>query len=658
MRTAQYDVLETVQAQPKTGAPIKVLHLEDNPADAQLCLYKLRAGGLHVEVENARSGKEFREKIQSSAYDLILGDYRLPDWSGLDAVHWLRVSDVNTPFILITGTLGDELAVECIKRGATDYVLKENLDRLPLAVRRALQEQTVREERDRAERELRLREQEYRSVIVGAPYGIYRADVAGNVLMVNPALVAMLGYETEDEVMKLNTIRDIFVDPADRARAMSAADSVNIAHSEHRWRRKDGQEIIVRLAGRRLTSEAGAPVAYEVFVEDITARRSLEQQFLQAQKMEAVGRLAGGVAHDFNNLLMIINGCLELWQHTKSDPEKADKYVRQIREAASMAAFVVRQLLTFSRKQMVERETAELNSILKELNKMLPRLLGEDIDVIMAPGEKLERIEVDRGNVEQVVMNLAVNARDAMPEGGKLTIHTANVHLGESDAGRMKLAPGRYVKLSVTDTGTGMDAETQAHIFEPFFTTKEQGKGTGLGLATVSSIVKQNAGGIWVHSEVGQGTVFEVYFPVAASRHEPAKTPQAVTPAERGTETIIVVEDEAALRAITSEYLASQGYTVLTASNGVGALELCRTHPGVIDLLLTDVVMPGLSGPEVAQAAVAMRPDLRVIYVSGYIDRQVDLDALGGGTAFLQKPYSLVDLNEKIRGIFASLTAC
>jgi two-component system, cell cycle sensor histidine kinase and response regulator CckA len=646
------NVAEIGQHRLTSERSIAVLHLEDNPADAQLCLYKLRSEDLNVKVDNARTGKEFRQKIESAAYDLILGDYRLPDWSGLDAVHWLRTSNVNTPFILVTGTLGDELAVECIKRGATDYVLKEKLDRLPLAVRRALQEQRVREERDRAERELVRQVEQFRSVVNGAPYGIYRADSEGNILMANPALVAMLGYGSEEEVRRLNSVRDIFLDRRAREQALTQIQNEKGSAAEHRWRRKDTKEIVVRLAGRKLENSGSSPI-FEVFAEDITAQRNLEQQFLQAQKMEAVGRLAGGVAHDFNNLLMIISSCLELWQHEKADSEKAAKYVRQIREATSMAGFVVRQLLTFSRKQMMERQVVDLNAVLKDLSKMLPRLLGEDIEVVVAPGSDLPKIEVDRGNIEQVVMNLAVNARDAMPAGGKLAISTAGVNFGRVDGDAMKLDPGHYVKLSISDTGMGMDEETQKRIFEPFFTTKEQGKGTGLGLATVSSIVKQNAGGIFVHSRIGQGTNFELYFPAAGARKLITETPKPVRPAERGTETVLVVEDEAALRAITTEYLESQGYTVLAAGNGVVALDICRNHPGPIHLLLTDVVMPGLSGPEVAQAAVAMRPEMRVIYVSGYIDRQIDLAAVGASTTFLQKPYGLVDLNRKIRGALA-----
>jgi two-component system, cell cycle sensor histidine kinase and response regulator CckA len=640
-----------VDPQRVMGMVIRILHLEDNLADAQLCLYRLRTDGLNVQVDVARNSKEFKEKAAAGNYDVILGDYRLPDWSGLDAVNWLRSGGIETPFILVTGTLGDDLAVECIKRGATDYVLKDRLDRLGFAIYRALQERGTRAERDRAQRELLERNEEYRSIIQGAPYGIYRADHDGNLLMANPALVTMLGYGSETEVLKLKTTRDIFVNPVQRELALSQVSS-GVTPSEHHWRRKDGKQITVRLAGRRLPGKAGGAVNYEVFVEDITAQRTLEQEFLQAQKMEAIGRLAGGVAHDFNNLLMIINSCLELWQHEKTDAAKREKYVQQIRDAASMAAFVVRQLLTFSRKQVVERQIVDLNSILKDLSKMLPRLLGADIEVIIIPGRNLERVEVDRGHVEQVVMNLAVNARDAMPNGGKLVIETTNIELEEKEAGRMKLDPGRYVCMAVTDTGTGMDAETQARIFEPFFTTKERGKGTGLGLATVSAIVKENGGRVEVDSTPGKGSNFEVYFPAAAAAGQtPAAAKTVAAAAERGTETILVVEDEGALRAITCEYLQSQGYTVLAASNGMGALETCRNHAGAIQLLLTDVVMPGISGPEVAAAALSIRPELRVIYVSGYIDRQIDLDALGSGAVFLQKPYNLGDLARKIRDV-------
>ncbi len=641
------DVHHDRASQSETVKPIRILHLEDNPTDVQLCLYKLRMEGLNVQMETARNGQEFREKVQSNTYDLFLGDYRLPDWSGLDAVQWLRVSGIETPFILVTGTLGDELAVECIKRGATDYVLKEKLDRLPLAVRRILDEQRARLRQARTERELLFREQEYRSIVRGAPYGFYRVDEDGDFLMVNPALVTMLGYESEAELLKLNTGHDIFVTPQEREQAVAMTGGSE--PSEHRWRRKDGKEIIVRLAGRKVLQESGKPVIYEVFAEDITAQRTLEREFLQAQKMEAVGRLAGGVAHDFNNVLMIINSCMELWQHEKENPEKAERYMRQIREATDIAAFVVRQLLTFSRKQVVERHVVNLNSILKDLSKMLPRLLGEDVEVLILPEKDAELIEVDRGHVEQVVMNLAVNARDAMPKGGKLIIETATRDMGKTEALPEGLEPGHYVCMTVADNGVGMAAETQARIFEPFFTTKPQGKGTGLGLSTVAAIVQENGGKITVHSELGHGTSFNIYFPCASLQKEREKVlPQALSK-ETGTETILLVEDESSLRTIATEYLERCGYTVLQAGSAIAALEICRNYKGRIDLLVTDVVMPGMSGPEVASAALFVHPEMRIIYMSGYVERLPDLEAVIAGAVFLQKPFLLSDLNHKIR---------
>jgi two-component system cell cycle sensor histidine kinase/response regulator CckA len=638
------------QSQPAAGQPIRILHLEDSVADAKLCAYRLRDSELVVEMEVARNGQEFREKMQAKNYDLVMGDYRLPDCTGLEAAQWLRLEDPHTPFILVTGTLGDELAVECIKKGVTDYVLKDKLDRLPFAILRALEERATRAERDRVQRELQEREQEYRSIIEGAPYGIYRAEHDGKMLMANPELAAMLGYENEAELLNLNTVEDLFVDHTERLRALSQVQST-YTRSEHRWRRKDGVEITVRLAGRKLPQLAGKAPIYEIFVEDITAQRSLEQQFLQAQKMEAIGRLAGGVAHDFNNLLMIISSCIELWQDQRNDPKKAGEYIAQIKESISMATFVTRQLLTFSRKQVTEHHVIDLNSILKDFTKMLPRLLGEDVEVVMAPGLNLQRVNVDRGHIEQVIMNLAVNARDAMPKGGKLIIETANVQLDADRAGRINMPPGHYVCLTVTDTGTGMDAATQVHIFEPFFTTKERGKGTGLGLATVYAIVKENGGNILVRSELGKGSSFELYFPSTDNKHQLPQPLRTVASPEAGQETILIVEDESALRAITAEYLQAHSYEVLTARNGVEALEICGSHQGLIHVMVTDVVMPGISGPELAKAAMKARPDLKVIYVSGYIDRQVDREALGPEAIFLQKPFELADLSRRIRQV-------
>jgi len=371
--------------------------------------------------------------------------------------------------------------------------------------------------------------------------------------------------------------------------------------------------------------------------------------------MEAIGRLAGGVAHDFNNLLMIIRGCAELLEHHKSHPEKFSRYLKQINDATSIAASVVQQLLMFSRKQVPERSALDFNSALRDLRKMLPRLLGEDIQIIFNPGQALERVTADRAQIEQIILNLAVNARDAMPNGGKLTIETANIHLEAPriEQRGVELPPGRYVVLAISDTGSGMDAEIQAHIFEPFFTTKERGKGTGLGLATVYGIVKESGGFVSVESALGEGSTFRIYFPSSEASQEAAQPTAAAVSAPGGSETILLVEDEAALREITCEYLQSRGYQVLMANSGMQALEICRVHDEPIDILLTDIIMPGIRGPELVKAALDMRPKLRVIYVSGYADRGIEDGALERNAVFLRKPYSLAELGHKIRAATA-----
>lgn len=426
---------------------------------------------------------------------------------------------------------------------------------------------------------------------------------------------------------------------------------------EIQWRRKDGKQIFVRVAGRLLPAR-NSEIEYEVFAQDVTEQRTLEREFQQAQKMEAIGRLAGGVAHDFNNLLMIIRGCAELLDYHKGQPDKVTAYLKQINDATSIAASVVQQLLMFSRKQSPEPMVIDMNSVLKSLGKMLPRLLGEDVAVEFKYGLNLGRISADRSQIEQIVLNLAVNARDAMPKGGMLVVETRNDYLDEQQAYQMspELKPGNYVIMAIKDNGVGMDAEVQSHIFEPFFTTKERGKGTGLGLATVYGIVRQSGGHITVKSVMGEGTTFKIFFPCAASK-EVAQSPLLVAPAVGGSETILLVEDEAALREITQEYLQSKGYNVLAANNGMQALEVCRSHPGAISLLLTDIIMPGIAGPAMVEAALKMRPDLQVIYVSGYSDRGVSEEELGPRAAFLRKPYGLAELGQKIRSAINAPTS-
>jgi PAS domain S-box-containing protein len=390
---------------------------------------------------------------------------------------------------------------------------------------------------------------------------------------------------------------------------------------------------------------------------DVTDRKQLEEQFRQAQKMEAVGRLAGGIAHDFNNLLMVIQGYADLLEERLPAGDGLRRNAEQIRTAAQRAAALTRQLLAFSRKQMLAPSVISIHSVVADMEKILQRLIGEDIRLETHSVPDLWMVKADRSQIEQVIMNLAVNARDAMPTGGRLTLETANVELDSSCSRHsVVMSPGQYVMLAVTDNGAGMDAETQAHLFEPFFTTKEKGKGTGLGLATVYGIVKQSGGYIWVYSEPGQGTTFKVYLPrtaAAATRarkddHDRAK------PVRQGSETVLLVEDEEGVRQLAREYLETNGYKVLQAADGHAALELAGMHDGPIHLLMTDVVMPGISGRELAERITKVRPDVKVLYMSGYTDQAVvHHGMLDSGSMLLQKPFTMATLATKLREILA-----
>jgi PAS domain S-box-containing protein len=507
-------------------------------------------------------------------------------------------------------------------------------------------------ERKQAEDAVKRSEAEYRSIVQGAPYGIYRVNEKSQVVMANPALVSMLGCTSEAEVLQLNTMDRPYWDPVELGGLVSNREQF-LRHHEAKWKRKDGKQITVRLAGRELPGGIGASPEYEVFVENITEQRSLEAQFRQAQKMEAVGQLAGGVAHDFNNLLMIIASYARLIPLHIDDREKIAKDAMQIDEAVTRAASVTQQLLAFSRKQVLQPTVLNLNTLVLGLGKMLPRLLGEDVDMSLAP-HATGKVKADATQLEQVILNLAVNARDAMPSGGKLIIETSDVYLDGRYPGHEGTAipAGDYVMLAVSDTGIGMDRETQTHIFEPFFTTKAN-TGTGLGLSTVYGIVKQSGGFIWVYSELGTGTTFKVYLPKVEAPEDGTRHDLGPGPDPRGGETILLAEDEAALRTVLTIYLESLGYTVLSSGNGEEALLMFQSHAQSIDLLITDIIMPGIGGPQLAMTAQEIRSGMPIIYISGYTDRALDRSTIGAGASFMQKPFRLGSLARKIRQVLA-----
>jgi PAS domain S-box-containing protein len=390
---------------------------------------------------------------------------------------------------------------------------------------------------------------------------------------------------------------------------------------------------------------------------DVTDRKKLEEQFRQAQKMEAVGRLAGGIAHDFNNLLMVIQGYADLLAERLNEGDPLRRNAEQIRAASQRAAALTQQLLAFSRKQILAPKVLNVHTVVTDLEKILRRVIGEDIELRTSSTADLWLIKADRSQVEQVIMNLAVNARDAMPTGGRLTIETANVEFDMSISNPPTvLAPGKYVMLAVSDNGCGMDEKVQAHIFEPFFTTKEKGKGTGLGLATVYGVVKQSGGYIWVYSEAGRGTTFKIYLPRIEEENVPStreRLPSA-TATPRGSEVILLAEDEKGVRELAREYLETSGYTVLVAEDGRAAIELASKHSGIIHLLMTDVVMPGIGGPEVAERIKILRPEIKVLYMSGYTDQAImHQGVLQSGAILLQKPFTLAALASKLREILA-----
>jgi len=504
-----------------------------------------------------------------------------------------------------------------------------------------------------AEEALRRSEQEFRSLVEHAPVGIYRSSPTGQLLTVNPALIRMLGYGWAEELLRLNVRDDVYADPLERDRLVAQFHSSETASAEAQWKRRDGSLITVRLYVRTVRNERGAVDCFEGMVEDVTQQRSLESQFRQAQRLEAVGRLAGGVAHDFNNILTAITGYTDLLIEDlgPEDPHRPD--VEEIRAAALRAGALTRQLLAFSRKQVFQTRVLDLNDVVRTLDKMLRRLIGEDVKLELALGAELGAVRADPGQIEQVVLNLAVNSRDAMPSGGRLTLQTANVEFDEAYVGRHAgAAPGRYVMLAVSDTGIGMNAETQGHIFEPFFTTKEQGKGTGLGLATVYGIVKQSGGYVWVYSEPGRGATFKIYLPQVDEQPEETGASRHAEPVEGGAETILLAEDDPSVRAVVSDVLTQKGYRVLRAADGQAALEMARGQSREIHLLVTDLVMPGMTGRELAEALTAERPGVRVLYMSGYTDDAVVRHGvLSEGMPYLQKPFTPRALSAKVREV-------
>jgi signal transduction histidine kinase len=504
---------------------LRILFVEDVPEDMEIEERELRLDGLDFTALRVETREELARSLDDFQPGLVITDYSLPTLDGLTALNVVREKLPEVPFVFMSGTIGEERAIECLKKGATDYVVKGRPGGFVLRIRRALKE-----------------------------------------------------------------------------------------------------------------------------AEDRATRQRVEQQLLQAQKMEVVGRLAGGVAHDFNNLLTVINGYTELMLHDFSSDHPPRKNAEEVLKAGERAAALTHQLLAFSRRPVIAPAILNLNHVATEMHTMLRRLIGEDIDIVNELDPTLGNVKADRGQMEQVIVNLAVNARDAMPDGGRLTVQTNNVTLDENYAALHPAGTqaGPHIVFAVTDTGIGMDQETQSHLFEPFFTTKDHGKGTGLGLSTVYGIVKQSRGSIEVTSEPGKGTTFKAYFP-RVDEPPPAPAPKTEQRVHKpGTETILLIEDSDTVRRLMVQVLTQQGYQLLAASDGEEAFRLLRQHTGALHMVITDVVLPKqLSGPEIAYQVTRSRPGVKVLFTSGYTDRGI----VETGIPFLQKPFGPESLTRKVREV-------
>lgn len=508
-------------------------------------------------------------------------------------------------------------------------------------------------ERKKVEETIKESEEKYRSFVEEDLTADYISTPDGQIMYCNPAFLEIFKFKSLEHALQTNTT-SLYEYPEDRFDLLSKLkEGGKLVNYEMRLRTRDGESIhvIANIIGK--FSESGALTEIKGYLYDITEHKKMEKQFWQAQKMEAVGRLAGGVAHDFNNILSVITGYSDLLLHKLHSDDPIRKDIEMIQKAGDRAGSLVRQLLAFSRRQVLQPKILNLNSLLHDLEKMLHRLIGEDIRLITKTDKALGAIKADPSQIEQVIMNLAVNARDAMPDGGQLTIETKNITLKqEMVEQQVTMKAGPYVLLSISDTGSGMDSETQVNIFEPFFTTKEKGKGTGLGLSTVYGIVKQSEGYIWVYSEQGTGTTFKIYLPVVKEAIEKFVKEVLKPETLRGGETILLVEDNDAVREVAEVILKEYGYNVMIAGNGEEALTLAEKHTENIDLLITDVVMPGISGQTLAERAAPSHQEMKVLYFSGYTeDAIVHRGILNSNMKFLQKPFGTEDLLRKVREV-------
>jgi two-component system, cell cycle sensor histidine kinase and response regulator CckA len=624
---------------------LKALIVEDSPNDAELLASELRNAGYDLKWVRVETEREYLAELEKGP-DIVISDYSLPQFNGLRAAELLRESGREIPFILISGTVGEDVAVEAMKRGATDYLLKDRLARLGQAIERALFEAQGRTKRKQAEQQILIQSH----ALEAAANAMVITDQIGKILWVNRAFSALTGYGPEEAVGQTPRFLKSGAHDAKFYEGLwKTVAAGQVWQGEIINRRKDGTLYHEEMIITPVRATDGEVTHFIAVKQDTTERRKLEEQFRQSQKMDAIGRLAGGVAHDFNNLLSVIQmqcdlmDCGELTGAQKESME-------EIGAAARRATVLVRQLLLFSRKEVMQPCDLDLNKSIRSMANMLRRILREDITLQFRHTPEPLVVRADSGMVDQVLMNLVVNSRDAMPQGGQLIIEVSAAEFDEVKATQLANArPGAFACVSVSDTGSGIAPENLPRIFDPFFTTKGVGQGTGLGLATVFGIVQQHQGWINVQSERGRGTMFRIYFPRLA--RAPESSPEAAQAARQGGhETILVVEDDEFLRMSLVATLSQLGYKVLEAVNGANALEIWANHHDKISLLLTDLIMPGkIAGRRLAERFLLENPKLKVIYISGYHNETGEDFRLEVGVNYLVKPFQVEELSAMVR---------
>jgi len=609
---------------------------------------------LPAELDHACSLDEARAMLERVPYGLVLFEHETRDIAATKLLAELLHDGRTVPFVVLTEHADEKAVAEIIAAGAWDCVEKSQIDGANLArtIRCMLNLHANQQQQQLSEQTSRKLfcavEQSADTVLVTNSEGIIE--------YVNPAFEALTGYSKQEVVGKTPSIlKSGQQAPALYRELWETIRAGGVYRGLMVNRKKSGEIYYVDESISPIRNPEGQITHFVSNGRDLTKRFSLEAQLLQAQKMDAIGRLAGGIAHDFNNLLTIITSYSELALDSVAPGSSAHGGLQEILGAARRAAGLTRQLLGFSRTQAQALRVAELNPVVGEIVKTLHHLIGEDIELAFVPGQGLGRLRLDPVQIEQILMNLAANSRDAMPQGGRCTVETSNVQLDEQYADRKNavIPPGRYAVLTVTDTGAGIPPDQLAHVFEPFYTTKSSGKGTGLGLATVYGIVKQNQGFVWVYSEPGLGTTFKIYLPCVPDQPSTVEVPDAAAETSaRGTETVLLVEDEEALRRAVAEFLSLRGYTVLEARDGLDALSITKNHGSTIDLAVTDVVMPRMSGGELASELLRLRPETRVLFLSGYAGQAI-LDHKVGDLEnnFLQKPFTLKQMAGKVRTV-------